>query len=357
MKALKPYALGSSVTNEKLLNSVLGWYADAGRVSHRDGGTFRLDAAQTSRMMNGKIELPDKVKEAAALCDLEAKIEGSLVDALPEAIDCDDFGSLAASVIGLCGRSQKAVEERLSAAAGVPEKLIAIALIAAVKANNVMATKRQLRSRGTGSVWVEAGDLFAKAFGKKRKGTVKPIVVIPVDTGFRTHVTRGYENEAHPAVADTTLHGQWLTRVLQSEKNLSEGLLAKRIDGSLALHAKPAGKEGGEWPIGTVAVVETDAAVFYLLAISTFDGDNNAHATRDDVRDAIRALIAFYDRNGQGHDLYIPLMGTGLSRAGMSLRDAYEMLEAELCSDDVFIAGKATITVLPDVAADIGLTE
>lgn len=257
----------------------------------------------------------------------------------------------------MCGRSQKAIKERLSASAGDPEKFIAIALIASVKASNVATTKRKLRTCGVGSVWVEVGDLFAKAFGKRRKDEGKSIVVIPVDTGFRTHVTRGYENEAHPVVADTTLHGQWLTRVLQSDKDLSEDLLAKRIADSLVLHAGSADEDGAGWPIGSIAVVETESAVFYLLAISVFDESNNAHATCDDVRDAIRSLISFHDCNGQGHDLYVPLMGTGLSRAGMSSRDAYGMLEAEFCSDDAFIAGRVVITVLPDVAAEIGLTE
>lgn len=326
-------------------------------MGHRDGGPYRLGAAQTSRVMNGKAELPDKVKEAAARCDIEEKIEESLVDGLPEVVDCDGFDSLAADIINLCGQSQKAIKERLSAVACNQEEFIAIALIAAVKANNVMAAKRKLRSCGTGSVWVEAGDLFAKAFGKKSKDVAKPIVVIPMDAEFRTHVTRGYEKEARPAVSDKTLHGQWLTRMLQSDKGLSEEALAARIDESLAMHAGADAKKGAGWPIGTIAVIETDAAVFYLLAISKFDEDNNARATCDEVRGAIRALIAFYDCNGQGHDLYVPLMGTGLSRAGLSSRDAYEMLETEFCSDTVFMAGKVTITVLPDVAAEIGLME
>lgn len=356
-KALRPYTLSALISNEKLLNTILDWYAEAGRVVGRDGEAFHLDAAKTSRIMNGKVELPNKLREAAARCDIEEKLEDILVDGFPEFVDCDSLELLSSDVVALCAPSQKAMKERLLAAIGDAPKFAAIALVSSIKASNVVSAKRKLRTCGTGSVWVETSDLLSVGFGKKRGGAGKPIVVIPVDAGFHTHVSYGYENEAHPAVADTSLHGQWLMRMFQSGKGLSESSLAKRINESLIRHAGTIAKKGAEWPIGSIAVIETGAAVFYLLAISVFDENSNARATRDEVRGAIRALISFYDCNGQGHDVYVPLMGTGLSRAGMSSNEAYEMLKTEFCSDNVFIAGKVTITVLTDVAADIGLME
>lgn len=207
-------------------------------------------------------------------------------------------------------------------------------------------------------VYVESGNLLDKGFSRKSKDAVKPIVVIPVDTEFKTHVTRGYEKVEHPMVADTTLHGQWLTRMMRSSEGVDESTLSRRIADSLSLRAEViAGNVAIEWSIGTIAVIETNSAIFYLLAISTFDENNNAHATVEDVKEAVRSLIDFHNRNGQGHDLYLPLMGTGLSRAGMSPCDAYEMLKSELCSKNAFIVGKVTIMVLPDVAAEMGLMD
>lgn len=356
-KTVKGYALNASASNEALLNNLLRPYAEAARVNSRDGEEFRLNKSQVSRLMNGRMDVLNGLRAALGRYGLEDEISTLFEDVLGEFIDLSRFKYLADETTGLCAESQYETRLRLESACANPAQFMSIALMEAVKAPNVSVLQRELFSRGARTIWVEVGDLLDRGFGKRRRNAPKPIVVIPVDTGFRTHVTRAYEDVDHPAVADTTLHGQWLTRMMQSDKGLSETLLSQRIDDSLRLHATS--DLNGELPhkIGTIAVIEADCAVFYLLAISTFDGNNNAHATPDDVRTAVKSLLSFYDRNGQGHDLYVPLMGTGLSRAGMSARDAYEMLADELCSSSAFFAGKVTITVLADAATEIGLMD
>ena len=63
-----------------------------------------------------------------------------------------------------------------------------------------------------------------------------------------------------------------------------------------------------------------------LLAISEYDKDNIAHTSVDDLEMCIKSLLNFYDQHGQGHRLVIPLMGTNLSRAGLSHNDSLRVI-------------------------------
>jgi hypothetical protein len=40
----------------------------------------------------------------------------------------------------------------------------------------------------------------------------------------------------------------------------------------------------------------------------------------------IKALIEFYNQHGQGHELIVPLMGTNLSRAGLTHDDSLRII-------------------------------
>ena len=87
-------------------------------------------------------------------------------------------------------------------------------------------------------------------------------------------------------------------------------------------------KESGnknEYSIGAIAVYKTGNINYFLLAISSFDKNNNAHCNKKDIINATISLINKYDKSGQGCDLYVPLFGTGLSRSG--LEDEKESLK------------------------------
>lgn len=89
-------------------------------------------------------------------------------------------------------------------------------------------------------------------------------------------------------------------------------------------------KERGKkevYDLGTVAMIRgKNNSTFLLLAISEFDKDNIAHTSVDDLEWCIKSLVNFYDQHGQGHRLVIPLMGTNLSRAGLSHNDSLRVI-------------------------------
>ena len=66
--------------------------------------------------------------------------------------------------------------------------------------------------------------------------------------------------------------------------------------------------------------------VLLLLAISEYDKNNIAHTSVEDLELCIKSLVNFYDQHGQGHRLVIPLMGTNLSRAGLSHDDSLRVI-------------------------------
>lgn len=108
------------------------------------------------------------------------------------------------------------------------------------------------------------------------------------------------------------------------------------------------------YPIGTIVSIETERAVFLLLAVSEFDERGNAHASRKDIESAILALLKHYDQKGQGADLYLPLIGTGMSRAGLTCSDSYQLIQRVVTSGEIPICGKITIVVRDESTQDIG---
>ena len=61
--------------------------------------------------------------------------------------------------------------------------------------------------------------------------------------------------------------------------------------------------------------------------------------------DTITRLVDFYDVHGQGYEMFVPLMGTGMSRTGISAQDSLKILSSvfDIHSDRLY--GDVTIVV------------
>jgi len=80
----------------------------------------------------------------------------------------------------------------------------------------------------------------------------------------------------------------------------NEKALAKRISRGLARQGLASDGQG-EYPIGSIAEIETDNAVYYLLTVSRFDAGGVAWSTQKDVERALESLASHYDKRGQGN--------------------------------------------------------
>lgn len=193
--------------------------------------------------------------------------------------------------------------------------------------------------KGGGKITAIYGDLFQIASQKCSGGQ---FIVIPVNTTFDTIVEDS--NIKKPLVAPKTLHGQWIKKcekyglsIDKIDKQINSALSDVRAIKEIPREQKERGKLK-EYPIGTVVpVIGQEETIFLLVALSKFDKNNNAHANRNDVSKAVYELINYCDQNGQQKPVYIPLMGTGLSRANISKNEALHLIKYTLlaCSSNI----------------------
>ena len=215
--------------------------------------------------------------------------------------------------------------------------------------NDGLDPEGEILRNGAYCVKVVYKDIFGYAF--KKRSRQKNIVVIPVDTGFHTHVTRKYEKKELNDVSVKSIHGQFLTRWEKSGEDIE--ILPKRIKESLKVPIS----DGGKYPLGTIATIENDFTIFYLIAISEFDENNNAHSSKEEIIRCVDELSIFYDKYGDGHDIYIPLLGTGKSRAAVSLQESYDIIVNCYKKNSTRIQGNIYIVINKDLEKFVRTSE
>lgn len=230
--------------------------------------------------------------------------------------------------------------------AGLAGKAAAVAALLAVA---FVASVAELRLRRTRTVWsngcaeisVEYGDLFGLA------AESRCMCIIPVNDAFDTLVDEP-GSVPKPLVSPRTLHGQWVG------KALSGGLSLRDIDGRMddvlaeadvACVRERARGKGKHYPIGTVAPFVVGDTTYLLTAVSRFDEDNVAGSAAQDVVAAIASALACHNKIGQGCDLLIPLMGTGMSRAHLSHIDALNLVLSECMLSREILSGRVRVVV------------
>ena len=126
-------------------------------------------------------------------------------------------------------------------------------------------------------------------------------------------------------ISEKTLHGM-VFKNLYNENKFTEETLQKAINEKLKdlnysviqKEDKPQGNLK-RYDIGTIVKIdETKRKDYFLLAMSTFDNNLNAHTTKQDFVLALQRLIEYCDRNSQGFPVLMPLLGSGLSRTRLN---------------------------------------
>lgn len=348
-RTVKKNTINPAKSDEKFLNELLEGYVQAARIKARDGGEFHLDKVRTSKLLSGKAEVPGPLLAGLERYGVEDATADQMDAFVQDFADPNCIGALTDEVLGLLASDDPA-RPHLEELATNLTKFLARALLLAIANPNVPTNGGALWSRGTGVLAWREGDIFELA----PKDKSPAIVVIPVNTSFDAHVTRKKEGVTAPLVSPGTLHGKWLERMAASGADESE--IAARVLSDLSARAV-SGDARGRFPIGTVAVIEHRGVTYYLLALSDFDDDNRAQCDAEGVRTALASLADFYDRNGQGEDVYLPLIGTGMSRAGLSYRESLDLIVNTFAGPGAFLAGRATVVVTPEAASSLGLGE
>lgn len=191
-----------------------------------------------------------------------------------------------------------------------------------------MSKKKKEWEQGHASIVVQYGDLIKIGFPKGCLKLTKRIVVIPVNTHFDTIVN-------DEIVASSSLHGQWINYLCSNGETsdsinykIQEQIASQNV---LSCH-DDLSKKGNKtaYPLGTVVKYTYEKTIFYLVALAEYDVNLQAHCDKEQLQDIIKLIIDFYDKYGQGYPIYIPLMGTELSRTGISESESLRLI-VDLC--------------------------
>lgn len=169
---------------------------------------------------------------------------------------------------------------------------------------------------------VKYGNLLKIAFPKKNKK--EKIVVIAVNRCFDTEV-------CEDIIKADTMHGQFLQKI-----NISNiyGKIEKSLEelGTPFQEISRSEKKYGHlkrYPIGSIAIIPGENNItFFLLALTTFDSDCVAHCNKHEYVECILKLFEFYDKYGQGKDIYLYPMGLNMARTGLNQKEMLEIIVA-----------------------------
>lgn len=215
-------------------------------------------------------------------------------------------------------------------------------------------------NQGSVVVDVVCGNVFEIV--KKRKTKEEIIIVIPVNTTFETRFENYIGDTAIPLVAKKTIHGQWITHVLGYGMQIAD--IDRQIENSLRFNGfkkcrvsdNKTGKQD-VFPMASIAHVIINDVKYYLVAISEFCIKNKASSNSAHIENALRRLIDYYDENGQGCDMYVPLIGSGRSRTGMTLQESYDLIKTVLQEQQNNIYGRIHIVILPEQIKQVKLED
>lgn len=220
-----------------------------------------------------------------------------------------------------------------------------------------------LYSRGIGSISACYDDIFSIA---EKDTTAKKFVVIPVNTTFDMIIDEAGAKVTVPLISPSSLHGQWIKK--RNDYALTLDDINNQINESLQLQnekpekvifrdKKPRGNLK-EYSIGTIASVEgTHNTIFLLAALSSFDENNCAHATEDDINRVIKKIVHYCDIHGQQAPVYLPVMGTGPARTHLKKFDAFKLIYNAILLSAEEVNEAYTIVIYTSDEKDIPLNK
>ena len=220
----------------------------------------------------------------------------------------------------------------------------------------LFANKITIYSKDDVEIEVRYGDLMKIAFPKKQKK--EKIVVIAVNCCFDTIVNQDI-------IFEGSVHGQFLKRYVHNEAERAslEANIKKSLSdfGYKPVRLKRSDKRYGKldrYPLGSIARINGENGVtFFLLALTEFDKDCKAHCNKHQYVECMLKLFEYYDSHGQGMEMYLYPMGTGMARTGLSKKEALEatLMLTELSKEH--LKSKTTIVVDKRSKNEISITD
>ncbi len=199
--------------------------------------------------------------------------------------------------------------------------------------------KLKLSEKVTAEVFF--GDLFAS----------KEIIVIPVNEYFDTIVD-------DKIISSKTLHGIFVRNYfggneVDLKKQISNGL--NDVDHIDVNSRRPAGNKK-RYPLGTVCQVKKDEKIFFLVALTKFNGNDRAEVKNSEYQRVLCDLFSYIEQNSQGRKVNIPLIGAGHSGVNLSKQKLLELLLFSIgLKDNLTLIGGVNIVLHNSIKSEIDL--
>lgn len=290
-----------------------------------DKQTHYVESTTSSRIMNGEYDVPREVREKynSESDEKKKKISDLFVKQMIDSSSMDRLIHEVKEKVSLSEISGQTKEMILNEKDSL--KLLSFVLSIAIISSNKITLDKNLYKDNNGSIDLISGDLIALGFNKKL-ATTERIVVIPVDDKF----TMAFQNdEGEDIISKDTIHGKWLLRMNKL------GIEKPKIKYY---------KATANVKIGKTKVGKTE---FYLLPVSSLKERNKAESGREMIMNALSALASEYNISGQGIPMYVPLIGTGRSRAHLSLNESISMIKGIFLGYKDGFFGDVNIVVHP----------
>ena len=234
--------------------------------------------------------------------------------------------------------------------------ILMICAIISIVWGMVFANKIAIYSKDDVEIEVRYGDLMKIAFPKKKKND--KIVVIAVNRCFDMVVSQDL-------IYEGSVHGQFTKRYVRNESEMAglEANIKKSLSdfGYKPVRLKRSDKRYGNldrYPLGSIARINGENGVtFFLLALTEFDKDCKAHCNKHQYVECMLKLFEYYDSHGQGMEMFLYPMGTGMARTGLSKKEALEatLMLTELSKEH--LKSKTTIVVDKRCKNEISITD
>lgn len=234
--------------------------------------------------------------------------------------------------------------------------ILMICAIISIVWGMVFANKITIYSKDDVEIEVRYGDLMKIAFPKKKKND--KIVVIAVNRCFDMVVSQDL-------IYEGSVHGQFIKRYVHNESERAglEANIKKSLSdfGYKPVRLKRSDKRYGNldrYPLGSIARINGENGVtFFLLALTEFDKDCKAHCNKHQYVECMLKLFEYYDSHGQGMEMFLYPMGTGMARTGLRKKEALEttLMLTELSKEH--LKSKTTIVVDKRCKNEISITD
>lgn len=201
------------------------------------------------------------------------------------------------------------------------------------KIDNRVKQEKIIKAQGDNYIKAISGDLISLAFNKKGNKH-KKIYVISVNSQIGTIQSENYRNKA---ISPDSIHGKWLSKLNsygKSSQNINDEIFSD-----------------SEFGIG---VFDMGITEFYLLPIADIKDNGKTLSNKDRIESAITKLVEKYDAQGQGVEIYVPLIGTGRSGFNLSLKESFDLLVDSFSKE---MHGKINIVVYEKNVDFLGLIQ